>query len=149
MKKFSCLVSAALMLVSASAFASDPAYTLELRVRDANGMVAEETFDATAWLDAFPATNDPRGTISKTFTVQGEAEVKVGYYRGSSEANPEKAGHRLNIFDLSVRSADGSKSYCYNSIYVADLRETPYIRQTCPIGNGKTVTLIYSSKKFW
>jgi hypothetical protein len=136
------------VFLSFSVAAKEADYELSFQIKDAQGVtVVREKFDASGWLDAFPNPGNSRGAIEKKFSGSG-IEARVGYYRASSDANPAKSGHRLNIYDLSVRSAAG-KSLCYNSFYVVDLRETPYIHQTCPTPEGGHVSVDFQAKKYW
>lgn len=142
-------LTALVLLLAGNALAQDT-YQITIKLRDAAGKRTSQDLDVTDWLESFPNPADLMGRISKKVTIAGQARVEIGYYHGTSAQNRDpKPGHMLNIFDLSVRTADGKESFCYNSFFVNDLRETPYVHQTCPIGNGKTVIVDFTSKKFW
>ena len=145
---------ALVLSLSTNALAATDTYQLSVDLHSADGKTISTDLDVTAWLATFPAPLTDRnlnGEILKTILLPGAALVRIGYYHGYGYSAPssEKTGSRYNIYDLSVRSPDGKTSYCYNSFYVQDLRETPYVHQTCPLSNGQWIVVDFSSRKFW
>lgn len=148
------LLGMAILVGSINTYAQDGKYSLEFTAwrMDGSSVETREKFNATDWLESFPNANDPREKISKSFEIKGELVATVSYYNGTSDPNSEftSPGHRdFNIYDFSVKNADGSNACSYQSLYVKDLREMPYIHLTCVTGSGRLIGIDFSSAKFW
>jgi hypothetical protein len=99
-------------------------YELKFAFERAGTAGHSEKVDATAWLAGYPST-DARGRIEISRTFEG-LTVKVGYYATSAE-RPD-----LTLVDFTF---DGpGDTGCYNSVYL-DLPTTPYLLQTCDLGD--------------